>query len=298
MSFDSDRTVDNSYTRPNMRMTPLPNPGVTDNNFAFLVQRANVPNNFKGVIDSYLELGDIALRPYIDRPYLSNSGNISVKNGDRVLIKGNGNIQLWAATEGQWFTISDIGNKLKTLTPSVLRAPGYTFEAKAEDLELNSVGSAWGGGANDENTLLFVCDANKNWIIGGQMKLSDLFPQPTTPVTPGTPATTTDTTPPRIVLLDEPTANITNGNLVINIRALLTDEGTSSISGTPLPATSFVSRTPSSVTTVGEEPVKVQLRIEDVAAASPPIMTFVSRTPSSVTTVGEEPINLKVRISE
>jgi hypothetical protein len=296
MSFDSDRTVDNSYTRPNMRMTPLPNPGVTDNNFAFLVQRANVPNNFKGVIDSYLELGDIALRPYIDRPYLSNSGNISVKNGDRVLIKGNGNIQLWAATEGQWFTISDIGNKLKTLTPSVLRAPGYTFEGKAEDLELNSVGSAWGGDEYDENTLLFVCDSNKNWRIGGQMKLSDLFPQSTTPVTS---VTTTDTTPPRIVLLDQPVANISSGNLIVNIRTLLTDEALSSTEGassSTAPKVTWLGTSIDSVSTLGENPVKVQLRIEE--SASSPKMTWVSKSVDTVSTIGDIPMKIQLKIEE
>jgi hypothetical protein len=189
--------------------------------------------------------------------------DISVKNGDRVLISGNGNIQLWAAQKNEWFVISDVGNKLKTFTPKVIRGSGYSIEGKEEDLELNSIGSAWGGGAYDENRLLFVFDG-MTWRVGGQMKLADLFPQTTTNSETPT-VSTADTTPPRIVLLDQPQANIASGNLIVNIRTLLTDEGTSSTQGTvedTAPKMTWVGKSSDSVSTLGESPLKVQVKIE------------------------------------
>lgn len=167
MEYKEDLEENNRYGQANL-LTPLvPNLDMKGNGIAFYAQRTEVPKGFKGVVKGVLLPGEDALTIYVDRPYLSNTTDITVKNGDRVLISGNGNIQLWAATEGQSFTISDIGNKLKALVPSVLRSPEYTIEGEAEDLELNSIGSAWGGGAHDENTLLFICDSNKNWRVGG-----------------------------------------------------------------------------------------------------------------------------------
>jgi hypothetical protein len=272
MHYQEDLQPDQRFGQANLFAPQIPLREVTHDDWAFYVQRTQVDKDFKGIVKAHLSLGSVALAPYlnqiisqIDRPYLSNDVDISVKNGDRVLISGNGDLNLWPAKKNEWFVISDIGNKLKTFTPSVVPITGYSIDNKNESLELNSVGSAWGGGTHDKNTLLFIFDG-MTWRIGGQMKLADLFPQSTT--TPETPTVSaTDTTPPRIVLLDQPEANIASGNLIVNIRTLLTDEGNSTTKETtstssPLKMT-FLSQSINSVSTVGEESLKIQMRIEE-----------------------------------
>lgn len=94
------------------------------------------------------------------------------------------------------------------------------------------------------------------------MKLSDLFPSPEQSGT--TITTTADTTPPRIVLLDQPIAKVSGGNMSIKIRTLLIDEESANVSApSTLPnRMTFVKRSPPSISTLGEEPVKIQVRIE------------------------------------
>ena len=130
-------------------------------------------------------------------------------------------------------------------------------------------------------------------------KSSELFPRrPTT--TPG--STGADGTPPKIVLLDEPSSKIENGTLTIKVRTLLIDDGVSTVQGPSNPPTetkpsiSWVGHSPSTVSTWGEEPMKVEMKISD--PASPPKIFWVGHSPASVSTWGEEPMKVQVRIEE
>jgi len=129
-------------------------------------------------------------------------------------------------------------------------------------------------------------------------KSSELFPIAKAPTS--TPTSTTDSTPPRIVLLDKPIPAIVGGKLMVNIRTLLIDDAITIVqSSTPTPTTkptlAWVGKTPASVSTLGDEPLKIQLRIENMTS---PKMSWVSKSSDSVSTLGESPIKIQVRIEE
>ncbi len=66
MPFESDRTPRTDSAQARIQTSNTPNTGVKEGDFAFLVQRADVPKDFKGLIDSVYELGSAALKPYLD----------------------------------------------------------------------------------------------------------------------------------------------------------------------------------------------------------------------------------------
>jgi hypothetical protein len=128
-------------------------------------------------------------------------------------------------------------------------------------------------------------------------KSSELFPIKKADT--GTTGTVVDTTPPRIVLLDKPITEIVNGKLKITIRTLLLDDDAPTATVPEIstkPNVSWVGVSPSSITTFGEEPVKVQLKISQTSSS--PKVSWVSRSPDSVTTFGEEPVKVQLRVED
>lgn len=64
-AFDSDRTENKNHAKGQIAPSTIPNAKVTDTDFAFLVQRADLPQDFKGIITAQWIEGSEALKPYL-----------------------------------------------------------------------------------------------------------------------------------------------------------------------------------------------------------------------------------------
>jgi hypothetical protein len=64
--FDSDRVENKAFAKGQIQASTVPNLKVSDTELAFLVQRAEVPKDFKGIITGQWVEGSEVLKGYLE----------------------------------------------------------------------------------------------------------------------------------------------------------------------------------------------------------------------------------------